>query len=263
MVNPLDAGSEFDDGVAAAEKAAADQAAADKSAADAKERADLTAKVSGLETTLADKLKALDDLSSKTAVLDKLKEVLGAKPVDAKDEFITNEIRRRLGGDLDDLAKIKRILPVILEMVGTTVEDKMSERVESAQDTLSSEMDKLGLDSDDKETFSAMEEAVTSVIRSDTKLSEMWNRGQTKKAVSQAFDRLQTKLYAPVRTKLKRSAVNSLLDGPKPSPKGGAPSSPAGGKEKGTVDVRDTSRAGIAKTHDAAFDRLQELLENE
>jgi hypothetical protein len=256
----LDAQNEFD-GVDAAEKAAADaaQAAADKAAAE-KDAADLKGEVGTLKQTLTDKLTEIDGLKSKTAILDKLSEVFGGKPVDKQDEFITNELRRRLGGDLSDVAKIKQILPVLLEMVGTQVEEKMAERVESAQDVLRSEMEKLGLDPDDDETFSAMEDAVTSVIRRDEKLSTAWSKGQTKKAVSEAFDKLQTKLYAPVRSKLKRSAANSLLDGPKPSPKGGPASAPAS-KENKTVDTRDTSREGLKKVHDAAFDRLQELID--
>jgi hypothetical protein len=264
MVNPLDAGTEFQDGVGEAEaaKAAAEKAEADKAAAE-KDKADLANKVSGLETTLTEKLKVIDTLTSKTQILDKLQEVLGAKPVDKQDEFVTSEIRRRLGGDLEDVNKIKQIIPVLLEMVGTVAEDRMTERIDSAQDVLSSEMTKLGLDPSDKETFQALEEAVTSVIRADEELGDAWNKGQIKKAVSKAFDRLQTKLYAPVRSKMKRSAVNQLLDGPKPSPKGGAPSSSPASKGTNVVDVRDTSRAGIGKVHDAAFERLQELLDSE
>ena len=258
----LDAANEFDgvDAAEAAAKEAADKAAADKATAD-KEAADLKGEVGSLKQTLTEKLAEVEGLKSKTAILDKLSEVFGGKPVDKQDEFITNELRRRLGGDLSDVAKIKAILPVLLEMVGSQAEEKLAERVESAQDVLRTEMEKLGLDPDDEDTFTAMEEAVTSVIRRDDGLSAAWAKGNAKKAVSEAFEKLQTKLYAPIRSRLKRSAVNSLLDGPKPSPRGGAASAPKG-KESNTVDTSDVSRAGLKKVHDAAFDRLQELIDN-
>lgn len=258
-INPLDPASEFESPDVVAAKEAADAAAAEKAEAEAKEKADLNTKVSGLETTLTTKLQELDELRGKTQILDKLKEVLGAKPVDAKDQYITDEIRRRLGGDLDDVAKIKAILPYILEAVGAVTEDKMSERVETARELLTSAMSKEGLDVDDEETVGAMEEATVSIIRRDPKLQELWNKGNVKKAVSEAYDRIQAKFYAPVRTRAKRSAVNTILDTPKPSPRGGAPS-PAPAGKGGNVDVRDTTRAGIGKVHDAAFERLQELM---
>lgn len=259
-LNPLDAANEFQDDAAAAEaKAAADKAAADKAAADAKEKDDLKAEVGTLKQTLTEKLQAIEGLQSKTAILDKLQEALGAKPEDPKDKYITDEIRRRLGSDLSDIAKIKQVLPLILEAVGAVAEDKLSERVDTAQDVLKAAMDKEGLDTSDEETVAAMEEATVAIIRRDPKLQAMWNKGNVKKAVSEAYDRIQAKFYAPVRAKAKRSAVNTILDAPKPSPRGGAASAPAG-KGSNTVDTRDTSRDGIRKVHDAAFERLQELM---
>lgn len=258
-INPLDAANEFQDDAAAVEaKAAADKAAADKAAAEAKEKEDLKAEVGGLKETLTGKLQELDQLKGKTAILDKLQEVLGSKPEDPKDKYITDEIRRRLGGDLNDIAKIKQIIPLILEAVGAVAEDKLTERVETAQDVLKSAMDKDNLDTKDEESVAMLEEAVVAIIKRDSKLQDLWNKGQVKKAVSEAYDRVQAKIYAPLRTKAKRSAVNTILDAPKPSPRGGAASAPP--SKGGNVDVRDTTRAGISKVHDAAFERLQELM---
>lgn len=261
MVNPLDAVNEFEDGVAEAEAAKAKADAAAKAEAESKEKEALKNEVSGLKQTLEEKLKDIDGLRSSAAIVDRLKEALNGKPADPKDEFITNEIRRRLGSDITDVAKIKQLIPVMLEMMGSMAEERLQERVDTAQDTLRHEMEKIGLDVKDKETFSAMEEAVTSIIRADEKLAATWNRGNAKKAVSEAFDRLQQKFYAPVRSKLKRAAVNTIMDGPKPSPRGGAPAPAPAGKGSNVADVRDTSREGIKKVHDAAFDRLQELLD--
>lgn len=262
VVNPLDAANEFEDGVAAAEAAAA-KAEADKAKADAdaKEKDDLKKEVSTLRQTLDEKLKGIDELTTKVAVVDRIKDALGVKASDPKDEFITAEIKRRLGSDLTDVAKIKELIPVMLEMMGSMAEERLQERVDTAQETLKAEMDKLGLDTKDKETVAAMEEAVTSIIRADKDLNAAWARGNSKKAVKDAFAKLEQKLYAPVRSKLKRAAVNTLLDGPKPSPRGGAPAPAPAGKGSNTVDTRDTSREGIKKVHDAAFDRLQELLD--
>ena len=168
MGNPLDAGTEFgiNDGVAEAEaaKAAAEKAEAERAKAE-QDKADLTNKVGGLEKTLTEKVAELDGLKSKTAILDKMQEIFGGKQIDPKDQFVTDEIRRRLGGDLSDLSKIKQMIPVLLEMVGATVEEKQAERVDTAQDSLREAMEKEGLDTKDDETFGAMEEAVTSVIR--------------------------------------------------------------------------------------------------
>lgn len=225
----------------------------------AEEKAQLVAKVAKQDETVTSLLKDMDSLKSKADVLDKLQEVLGKKPESPEEEFVTKEIRRRLGSDLEDLAKIKALLPALLEVVGNVAEEKQAERVNAAQSTLSSEMEKIGLDPKDEETFSAIEESVTAVIRRDEKLLAEWNSGKYKSAVTKAFDRLQSKLYAPVRSKLKRAAVTTLLDAPRSTPKGGGSSGPADGGK--SVDVRDTSRGNLQKIHDAAYERFQELLD--
>lgn len=255
-LNPLE---EFADPSAEAAKAAADAAAAKQAEADAKDVAILETAKKQAET-VSSLVTEMGGLKEKAAILDKLQDVLGAKPTNPQEEYVTNEIRRRLGGDLEDLAKIKAILPQLLEMVGSVAEDKHQERVTNAQDALSSEMKKIGLDPDDKETFQALEESITSVIRGDEKLLAEWNKGQHKATVAKAFDRLQTKLYAPLRSKMKRAAVTTLIDSPRSTPRGGAPGSSPTGKESGEVDTRDTSRTGINKVHDAAFERFEELL---
>jgi hypothetical protein len=235
-------------------------AAADKAKADAEaEKAELAATVKAQGESVTTLTKELGGLRDKAAVLDKLQEVLGAKPANPEEEFVTKEIRRRLGGDLEDLAKIKALLPQLLEIVGSVAEDKQSERVSAAQASLSAEMTKIGLDPEDEDTFKAMEDSVTSMIQRDEKLLAEWNKGQYKQAVSKAFDRLQAKLYAPLRSKMKSAAVRTLNDTPRSVPRGGPAASPGG---KGSdVDTRDTSRDGIKKVHDAAYDRFTELLE--
>lgn len=258
---PLDPNLEFADPEADAAAAAAEAAEKAEIAAEADKALALERKVSHLEGSVAEKLKEIDGLRSKTAILDKLQEALGTKPVDEKDEFITKEIRRRLGGDLDDIAKIKEVLPVLLQVAQAQIDERTAEKVGAGQETLKTEMKKLDLDTDDEDAVAYMEEAVTAEIRRNPDLMKLWGEGKSKQAVVKAFDKVQTKLFAPMRNKLKRSAVNTILNAPKATPKGGAPSpAPAGG---GKVDTSDTSRSGISKVHDAAWDKMQELLDRE
>lgn len=260
-INPLDAVSEFEDAtaVATAEKAEADEKAAVES--EAKRSLDMEKSVNELKGTVGKQLEELTHLRSKTAILDKLQEVLGGKPVNKEEEFVTQEIRRRLGGDLDDVAKIKAVLPAVVEMLTAMQQEKLTEKVDDAKGVLGKEMEKVGLDTEDEEVFAYMEDAIAGVIKRDPELQKLWSQGQTKKAVSKAFDKFNAKTFAPLRARSKRGAVDTILNAPKATPRGSAPA-PAS-RERGTVDTRDTSRDGIKKVHDAAFDRLQEMLDKE
>ena len=256
-IDPLSAANEFEDPetIAAAAKAAADEKAAVD--AEAQKGLELEKTVGELKGTVGKQLEELTHLRGKTAILDKLQEVLGGKPVNKEEEFVTAEIRRRLGGDLDDVAKIKAVLPAVVEMLSAMQQEKLSEKVDDAQGALGKEMEKAGLDPEDEEVFAYMEDAIAGVIKRDKELSGLWQAGKTKQAVSKAFDKFNAKTFAPLRARAKRGAVDSIISGPKATPRGSAPA-PASGT-KGTVDTRDTSRDGIRKVHDAAFDRLQEL----
>lgn len=256
-INPLDAANEFNEPDAAA---AAAEAKAAQEAKDAK-ASELEKSVGELKGTVGKQLEELTHLRGKTAILDKLQEVLGGKPVNKEEEFVTQEIRRRLGGDLDDVAKIKAVLPAVVEMLSAMQQEKLTEKVDAAQDVLGKEMEKAGLDPEDDEVFAYMEDAIAGVIKRDPELQKLWGQGQTKKAVSKAFDKFNAKTFAPLRARSKRSAVDTILSAPKATPRGSAPA-PTGQGSK-TVDTRDTSRDGIKKVHDAAFDRLQDLLDKE
>jgi hypothetical protein len=153
------------------------------------------------------------------------------------------------------------VLPVLLQVAQAQIDERTAEKVGAGQETLKTEMKKLDLDVDDEDAVAYMEEAVTAEIRRNPDLMKLWGEGKSKQAVVKAFDKVQTKLFAPMRNKLKRSAVNTILNAPKATPRGGAPSpAPAGG---GKVDTSDTSRQGISKVHDAAWDKMQELLDKE
>lgn len=256
-INPLDAANEFNEPDAAA---AAAEAKAAQEAKDAK-ASELEKSVGELKGTVGKQLEELTHLRGKTAILDKLQEVLGGKPVNKEEEFVTQEIRRRLGGDLDDVAKIKAVLPAVVEMLSAMQQEKLTEKVDAAQDVLGKEMEKAGLDPEDDEVFAYMEDAIAGVIKRDPELQKLWGQGQTKKAVSKAFDKFNAKTFAPLRARSKRSAVDTILSAPKATPRGSAPA--PNGQGSKTVDTRDTSRDGIKKVHDAAFDRLQDLLDKE
>lgn len=258
-INPLDPQVEFEDPEA---RAAADKAEADEKAvveAEAKKALDLEKTVGELKGTVGKQLEELTHLRSKTAIIDKLQEVLGGRPVNKEEEFVTNEIRRRLGGDLDDVQKIKAILPAVVEMLSALQEEKLTEKVDQAQDALGKEMEKAGLDPEDSEVFAYMEDAIAGVIKRDPDLQKLWSTGKTKQAVNKAFDKFNAKTFAPLRARSKRSAVDTILSAPKATPRGSAPAAPS--SRETVVDTRDTSRAGVKKVHDAAFDRLQELVD--
>lgn len=259
-LRPMDPNLEFSDPDAEAAAAAAEAAEKAEIAKEAERGLALEKQVGELSGTVAEKLKEIEGLKSKTAILDKLQEALGAKPKDAQDEFVTAEIRRRLGTDLDDIQKIKQILPTLLQIADAQLQERAAEKIDAGQTALKSEMKKIDLDVDDEEVVAYMEESVTAEIRRNPELMKMWESGKSKQAVVKAFDKVQTKLFAPMRAKLKRSAVNTVLNAPRPTPKGGSSSS-GSDTGKGSVDTSDTSRQGIGKVHDAAWDRLQELLD--
>ncbi len=217
--------------------------------------------VADLKSKYAATLGELQRLGSKAAVFDKLQEVFGGKPEDPREKFINDELKRRLGGELEDVAAIKRALPAVLAMLDATIEEKLAEKVDSAQEHLKGLADKLGLDTDDAKTMGYLEETITREIKTNKELLGLWQKGKVKSAVTKAFEEVQAKLFAPVRAGAKRSAVTSITTAPKASPKGSAGTpAPAAPKK---VDLSDTSRDGIKKVHDAAFDRLQELLDRE
>lgn len=209
---------------------------------------------------LTEALSTVEGLKGKTAIMDRLAEAFsGEKPADPRDAFVQKEIRR-LVPELDDIGRIKEVLPQILEALGAVGEERVAERAVSAIDTMKGLMDGVGLDAKDDETVGYMEEVLTREIKANPALLVLWRRGDTKTAVSKAFDKVQGKLFAPVRNRVKRGAVNTINELPKASPRGNAPT-PAVGSRK--VDTSDTSREGIKKVHDAAFDRLQELMDRD
>ena len=216
------------------------------------------AEVAELKSQLGASLKQIAALTSKTAVVDRLQELFTGTPEDPKDAFVKKEIRR-LVPDLDDVAKIKEVLPYILQALNLDAEEKVAERTETALDLTKDLMKDAGLDPKDADAVGYMEEALAREIKSNPELLKTWNRGNVKSAVERAFEKVSTKLLAPGRLKLKRSAVNTINESPKSSPRGGPASAPAGNKTK--LDFKDTSRDNVRKIHEAAFERLQELTE--
>jgi hypothetical protein len=208
---------------------------------------------------LSDAISEMEGLRGKTAIVDKLAAVFtGEKPADPRDAFVRKEILR-LAPELDDIAKLKQVLPQILEVLGAVGEERVAEKATGAIEHMRSLMDGIGLDGKDDEAVGYMEEVLTREIKANPELIQLWRRGNIKGAVSKAFDKAQGKLFAPIRNKVKRGAVTSIHESPKASPRGSAPS-PAGSQRK--VDTSDVSREGVKKIHDAAFDRLQELMDN-
>src|SRR5574341_352496 len=212
--------------------------------------------VKELKSQLAASMQQIERLTSETAVVGKLKELFTGRPEDPKDAFVKSEIRR-LVPDLDDVAKIKEVLPYILNALQVDADEKIAERAETALDVVKDLLEDAGYDPKDEELVGDMEEVLARRIKNDPDLLKQWNRGNVKNAVTKAFEKASSKLLAPSRLKAKRSAVNTITESPKPSPKGG-PAAPApGGKAK--LDFKDTSRDNVKKIHDAAFERLQEL----
>jgi len=214
------------------------------------------AEVAELKSQLAESLKSIEALTSRTQVVDRLQELFSGKPEDPKDAFVKNEIRR-LVPDLDDVAKIKEVLPYILNALNIDAEEKLAERTETAQDVMKGLMAEAGLDEKDEDAVGYMEEALAREIKSNTDLLKSWNRGNVKSAVNKAFEKVSSKLLAPGRLKAKRSAVREINESPRASARGGPAVAPGANKSK--LDFKDTSRDNVKKIHDAAFERLQEL----
>lgn len=219
-----------------------------------------------VKSQLSAAIAEVDGLKGKTEILDRLSEVFGGQPtksLDPRDAFVRKEIMR-LAPEIEeaksDAAKIKELLPQVLQVLAGATEERVAEKAVGAIDTMKDLMEGVGLDPKDDEACGYMEEVLTREIRANQELLQLWRRGDTKRAVSKAFEKAQAKLFAPVRAKVKRGAVNAINELPKASPRGNAPS-PAPTARK--VDVADTSREGIKKVHDAAFDRLQELMDRE
>ena len=218
------------------------------------------AELDSVRSELNTKLQEIDSLKSKTAIVDKLQELFTGKPEDPKDAYVRNEIKR-LVPELDDLDKIKRLLPEILVTLQGAAEEQTVVKASEAQDIMRGLMDGVGLDGKDDEAVSYLEEACVREIKGNRELYALWMRGNVKSAVNKAFDKVQSKLIAPVRARMKRDAVRTITDAPKASPRGGAPTPVPSAKTK--VDFSDTSRDGAKKIHDAAFERLQELLDRD
>jgi hypothetical protein len=218
------------------------------------------ADIAALRGELNSKLKEIDELKSDAAVVRKLRDVFAPESGgDPKDEWAKREIKR-LVPELDDIDKIKSVLPLVMEALGASAEEKLQEKAGTAVEHMKGMMKDAGLDPADEDSVSYMEEVLTRVIKGDPALQALWARGNIKAVVSKAWDKAQSKIIAPIRTKAKQSAVRTITESPRATPRGNAPSpAPAGTR---TVDTRDTTRAGVSKVHDAAFDRLQELLDN-
>jgi len=217
--------------------------------------------------TLTSKLQSLEQTSSADkATLGKLRQVFNPNEaaLSPRDKFIRDEIQRlvpELNQYGNNLGAIGQLLPEILEVMQATVEERNTERATTAQEYMRGQMADLGLDPKDEEAAGVLEETLVAIIKRDQKLLQAWAAGRMKTAVNGAMEKVQAKMFAPVRAKAKRGAVNTIMDGPKASPRGGAapgPGTPAHQASK--VDLNDLSRAGDNKVHDAAFDYLQDLM---
>lgn len=217
--------------------------------------------VAKLRSDFASSLKTIEALKSDTAIVGKLKELFTGVPEDPKDAFVRKEIRR-LVPDFDqhsaDVGRIKEVLPYILQALQVDVEEKITERAETALDVVKELMEEVGMDHKDADHVGDVEEMLARRIKNDPDLLKQWNRGQVKNAVTKAFEKVSSKLFAPGRLKAKRSAVNTITESPK-STRGGS-AAPAPG-DKAKLDFKDTSRDNVNKIHEAAFARLQELTE--
>src|SRR3990167_4429189 len=74
---------------------------------------DHSAEIAGLKDQNASLANELTELKSRTAIINRLQEALGVKTEDPKDTYIRKEIKR-LVPEIDDLDKIKVLLPEIL-----------------------------------------------------------------------------------------------------------------------------------------------------
>jgi len=203
--------------------------------------------------------KEVEGLKSKGAIMDKLAEVFkGGPSEDPKDAFVRRELQR-LVPELGDIAKIKEVLPMIVEALGASAEERVETRSFDAIGIMQGLMSKAGLDAKDVDACGYVEEALTREIRSNKDLTALWARGQVKDAVNKAFDKVQSKLFAPIRANTKRSAVQMQTESPKAGPASGGVSGAAKDSGATKLDLTDTSREGTKKIHEAAYERLLEL----
>ena len=207
---------------------------------------------------LRKQMEGLAGLRNDAALIHKLKEVFGGDATDPRDALLRKEIKR-LVPELDDVDKVKELLPQIVDVLAASADERLQERTVSAQEIMKGMMGEIGLDPKDKDASAYLEEVLSHEIRVNPELMRAWARGNVKFAVQKAFDKVQTKLVAPIRAKAKVSAVRTISEAPKAAPRGGAPTSSS--KEGGKLDYKDTSRANVQKIHDAAWDHLQALME--
>ena len=237
----------------------AEDPAAPKDTPAAVTKADLDAVRSELTT----KLEGIDDLRGDTEVVRKLREVFGGKPSAAanpRDEFVRKEIQR-LVPELDDLDAIKKVLPQIIMAMEATVEERVAERTEQAREHLLTLMPDLGLDPKDADAAAYLEQTLVTEIQRNKELLAMWTRGNVKGVVNKAMEKVQSKLFAPIRARAKRGAVTASQDMPKATPRGGA--APAAVVKTPPKEIDVTTREGARANHDAAFEYLQDLLSKE
>ena len=214
---------------------------------------------------LREQLKGMAGLRNDAEIIRKLKEVFGGDAADPKDVMLRKEIRR-LVPEIDDIDKVKQLLPYVVESLEGGAEERLQGRITEAQSVMQKLMPDIGLDPKDNDPTGYFEEVLAHEIRKNPDLMRLWTRGNVRVAVEKAFEKVSTKLVAPIRAKSKQGAVRTITESPKAVPKGGPPSAgtakPAAGKAA-TYDPKDTSRANVQKVHDAAWDRLQALMNEE
>lgn len=201
--------------------------------------------------------KEVAGLKSKAAIMDKMSDLFKGDSEDPKDVFVRRELHR-LVPELADVARIKEVLPMIVEALGASAEERVEHRATDAVGIMQDLMGKAGLDGKDADACGYIEEALTREIRGNKELTALWAKGQVKSAVTKAFDKVQSKLLAPIRGNTKRNAVQMQTESPKAGPTSGG--GVGAGKESAVkIDFTDTSREGTKKVHDAAYERLMEL----
>src|SRR3989304_6467983 len=243
--NKLDAAEEFEDAPEGIIVSKARETPPVPPAVDPAEVADLREKYEGA-------LKDIESLKGTAAVMGRIKELFTGAPESPQDAFVRKELRRLLPevtGTSAEVAQLKQLLPTLLGALKQEADERLEEKVESATEVLRGLVGEMGLDAKDDDTIAFLEEAVSREIRTNEELLKVWKRGNVKSAVNKAFEKVQSKLFAPVRAKAKRSAVTTIIETPKASTRGS--SVPKGGGETKSVDLRDTSRDGIKKVHDA------------
>ena len=231
------------------------------------------AELEELRQSIGTELAGLKGLKDNAEIVDKLRNVFagkeGSEPTNPRDVFIRKEIQRLMPElkELAEVGKLKNILPVLLQTLEAAVEERVGEKTESAQTYMRGRMGELGLDPKDADAAGYLEETLVREIRTNPELVGLWSRGNVKAAVDKAFDKVQAKLFAPIRARAKRGAVDTIIEGVKATPTSGgrtAAAAAVSGKSAGAkVDLTDTTREGVRKIHDGAFDYLNELLGEE